>query len=84
MPLVYVVIPAQNEEQSIGKVINDIPPDFIEEIIVVDNGSTDNTANEVLRCGATLLQEPIPGYGAACLKGFEYLLMAIILIILNK
>jgi len=73
MPLVYVVIPAQNEEQSIGKVINDIPKDFVKEIIVVDNGSTDNTAKEVLKNGATLLQEPKAGYGAACLKGIEYL-----------
>lgn len=53
--------------------ISDIPKEQISEIIVVDNASTDTTAVEALACGATVLKEPIPGYGRACLKGIEYL-----------
>ncbi len=70
---VYVIIPAQNEEKSIGKVLGDIPREIVTEVIVVDNGSVDNTGKEVLKAGGTLLKEPKPGYGAACLKGLSYL-----------
>jgi glycosyltransferase involved in cell wall biosynthesis len=66
-----VIIPAFNEEKSIPRVIAEIPKDLATEIIVVNNASTDRTA-EVARALATVLDEPIPGYGRACLKGIEY------------
>ena len=66
---VFVVIPAFNEEQSIAKVINDIPHVPRENVIVVNNGSTDATQKIVESLGATALFEPRKGYGWACLKG---------------
>lgn len=69
---VYVIIPALNESKSIEKVINDIP-DFVDEIVVVDNGSTDDTFETAAKAGATVLTEPEKGYGAACLLGIEYI-----------
>ncbi len=68
---IYVVIPAFNEEASIGKVIAEIP-DIVEEIVVVSNNSTDNTISEAKKAGATVLEEQNKGYGWACLKGIEY------------
>ncbi len=67
-----VIIPAFNEEKSIGKVITDLTDPRISEVIVVNNNSTDNTANVAARAGATILFEPIQGYGAACLRGIDY------------
>ncbi|HZV12113.1 MAG TPA: glycosyltransferase family 2 protein [Candidatus Kapabacteria bacterium] len=67
-----VIIPALNEEQSIASVIRDIPGD-VDEIIVVDNGSSDETKASAGSAGATVLSEPRRGYGYACLKGIEYL-----------
>jgi len=68
-----VVIPAYNEEQSIGKVISDLPKELVREIVVVSNNSTDNTEEVAAKAGATVLVEKRKGYGAACLKGIEYL-----------
>ncbi|NNG25898.1 MAG: glycosyltransferase family 2 protein [Ignavibacteriaceae bacterium] len=68
-----VIIPAYNEEKSIGSVINDIPKERVSEIIVVNNGSTDRTAEFGEKAGATVLHESLMGYGAACLKGINYL-----------
>lgn len=68
---IAVIIPAINEEQSIKNVLNDIP-DIVDEIIVVDNGSTDQTPNVSKENGATVLFEKERGYGAACLKGLDY------------
>lgn len=70
---IYVIIPAFNEEQSIGKVLGDIPAGLVEEVIVCDNNSSDGTAEEAHRAGATVVFQPQPGYGNACLKGMEYL-----------
>ena len=67
-----VIIPAYNEEKSIGKVINSLPHDLIEEIVVVNNNSTDNTAEVAKNAGATVLTELFQGYGAACLNGIAY------------
>ena len=67
-----MIIPALNEENSIGKVIDDIPS-FVGEIIVVNNGSTDATAHVAEAHGATVLQEERAGYGNACMKGIELL-----------
>jgi glycosyltransferase involved in cell wall biosynthesis len=71
-PLIYVIIPAFNESQSIGKVITDIP-DLVTEIIVVDNGSTDNTGDIAREKGAIALRENRKGYGYSCLKGMDYI-----------
>lgn len=68
-----VIIPAVNEEQSIGKVITKIPGDLVEEIVVVNNNSTDKTEQVARQAGATVIKESFQGYGAACLKGIEYL-----------
>lgn len=77
-----VVIPALNEEQSIGKVIGDIP-DWVDRVVVVDNGSTDGTADAARNSGATVLQEKEKGYGAACLKGMSALENMDILVFLD-
>ena len=69
---IRVIIPAYNEESSIEKVIDDIPP-IVKEIIVVSNHSTDDTENKALNAGATVLKESRKGYGYACLKGLEYI-----------
>tara|TARA_R110002020_G_scaffold2415_5_gene11215 strand:+ start:957 stop:1655 length:699 start_codon:yes stop_codon:yes gene_type:complete len=72
MTKIIVIIPAYNEEASIGKVIAEIP-EIVSEIIVVNNNSTDNTADVAKLAGATVLFEPKAGYGNACLKGMEYI-----------
>ncbi|MFD2245517.1 glycosyltransferase family 2 protein [Pontibacter ruber] len=72
MPLIDVVIPAFNEEESIAKVIAAIPSGLVQEVIVVNNNSTDQTAANARAAGATVLDEPNPGYGNACLKGIAY------------
>lgn len=72
MAIIKVIIPAYNEENSIGKVINEIP-DIVDEIIVVSNNSTDDTEIKARKAGATVLNEPQRGYGYACLKGINYL-----------
>ena len=68
-----VIIPAYNEEKSIAKVIGDIPKDVVSEVIVVNNNSNDNTESIALNAGAKVLFEKQKGYGAACLKGIDYL-----------
>ena len=69
---VKVIIPAFNEEESIGYVIKDIPP-LVNEIVVCDNNSTDSTKTVALNAGATVVFQPKSGYGNACLKGMEYI-----------
>lgn len=71
-PVVHVIIPAYNEAPSIGQVISAIPRDVVDEIIVVDNASTDDTAAIARGAGATVLHEPVRGYGKACLKGIAW------------
>lgn len=74
---IIVIIPAHNEEDSIGKVIKDIPA-IVDEIIVVNNSSTDGTATVAQTAGATVISESRTGYGYACLKGMEYVARKII------
>lgn len=69
--IIVVIIPAYNEEQSIGKVIEAIPNEWVEEVIVVNNGSTDKTVEVATKAGATVIDQPIPGYGIACLTGIS-------------
>ncbi len=70
---VGIVIPAVNEARSIGLVIDEIPKDGVAEIIVVDNGSSDDTAQVARRHGARVVAESRRGYGAACLRGIASL-----------
>lgn len=72
-PRIAVIIPAFNEEDSIELVLNDIP-NIVEEVIVVNNASTDQTPLRAVEAGATVLHEPRRGYGSACLKGLSYAL----------
>ena len=72
MNKIAVIIPVLNEESSIGKVLDDIPKK-VNEIIVVDNGSKDNSAIISNKRNATVLYEKRKGYGYACLKGISYL-----------
>lgn len=69
---IAVLIPAFNEENSIGKVLADIPMDWVDEVVVVNNNSNDKTAEVARNLGATVLDETKQGYGAACLKGIRY------------
>ena len=66
---ISVVIPTLNEGQAIGDVVRAVPVDRVHEIIVVDNGSTDDTAAQASSAGARVIFEPRPGYGFACLAG---------------
>ena len=71
-PVIKVIIPAFNEQDSIANVINDIPK-IVNEVIVVSNNSTDNTEENARKAGATVLKETQKGYGYACLKGMDYI-----------
>ncbi|MBC8085174.1 MAG: glycosyltransferase family 2 protein [Hymenobacter sp.] len=72
MSLIDVIIPAYNEEQSIGRVLVEIPAGLVREVIVVDNNSSDQTGTVARAAGATVLREPRPGYGHACLAGMAH------------
>ena len=69
---IKVIIPAINEEDSIGLVVSEIP-DHVSEIVVVDNGSQDDTFANAKKAGATVITENRKGYGFACLKGLNYI-----------
>lgn len=71
--IVRVIIPAFNEENGVGQVVNEIPKQLVAEIIVVNNNSNDKTSEVAQAAGATVLDEPRAGYGRACLKGMDYL-----------
>jgi len=72
-PKIYVIIPAFNEENGVGQVLSEIPKDLVTEVVVINNASTDDTERVAKRGGATVLREPVSGYGRACLKGIAYL-----------
>jgi glycosyltransferase involved in cell wall biosynthesis len=69
LPSVTAVIPALDEEGSIGSVLDAIPRDLVEEVIVVDGGSRDGTSAAATSRGARVLREPRRGYGRACALG---------------
>ena len=71
MTYIKVIIPCFNEAQSIRKVIAKIPK--VDEIIVINNNSNDNTEKEAKKENVTVLSEKNKGYGFACLKGINYL-----------
>ena len=64
-----LIIPALNEAAVIGPLLSRIPPGVVDEVVVVDNGSTDGTAEAAGRAGARVVTEPHRGYGAACWAG---------------
>ena len=67
-----VIIPAFNEARAVGRVIGDLPDGLVDEVVVVDNASTDETERNARRAGATVLREEQRGYGRACLRGIRY------------
>jgi len=73
LPRIAVVIPAWNEEGSIGRVIDALPKDYVRQVIVADNNSTDYTANIAREFGATVVTAKRQGYGSACLAGLAHL-----------
>ncbi len=72
-PDVRVIIPAFNEQNAVGLVVDEIPAGLVSEVIVVDNGSTDDTFEIARSKGATALKEERRGYGNACLKGISHI-----------
>lgn len=71
-PRVAVVIPALDEEASIGRVLDDIPRDQgVVAVVVCDNGSRDETARVAREHGAVVVSEPRQGYGSACLRALQ-------------
>ena len=72
-PLIDVIIPAYNEESSIGMVLKDIPSELVREVIVCNNASTDNTEAVAKEHGATVVLASEKGYGAACLAGISHI-----------
>ena len=70
---ISVIIPALNEEESIASVLRDIPRNIATEVLIVDNGSTDRTAEVASSLGVRVVSEPRRGYGVACLKGISEL-----------
>lgn len=71
--IVDIIIPAYNEQQSIALVINDIPKGMLRHIVVCDNNSSDETGRIATEAGAVVVRETEPGYGAACLRGLDFL-----------
>lgn len=68
---VTAVIPALDEEESITGVVRAIPSALVSEVIVVDNGSTDRTAERAREAGARVVSQPLRGYGRACRAGVD-------------
>lgn len=71
--IVDVIIPVLNEQNAVGRVIDEIPESWIRRVIVVDNGSTDDTPAVARDRGAVVLHEPRKGYGSACLRGMDHI-----------
>jgi glycosyltransferase involved in cell wall biosynthesis len=69
---ISVVIPTFNEGESIGRVLADLPPSWVTEVIVVDSDSTDSTREIAAGMGARVVREPRRGYGRACLTGLDH------------
>ena len=68
---ITVVIPCLNEEQGIEQVLKRMPS-FVDEIIVVDNGSTDRTSDIARQFGAMVIREDVRGYGRSYKRGFSH------------
>jgi glycosyltransferase involved in cell wall biosynthesis len=72
-PVIDVIIPAYNEENSVGKVVNALPRTMLRHIIVVNNNSNDATRANAAKAGAVVLDEKRQGYGFACLCGMAWI-----------
>ncbi|MBI1286862.1 MAG: glycosyltransferase [Flavobacteriales bacterium] len=72
-PVIDVIIPAYNEERSIGLVLDEIPKQWVRNVVVANNNSTDRTGEVALEHGAKVVFQPEPGYGNACLKAMEFI-----------
>jgi glycosyltransferase involved in cell wall biosynthesis len=83
VPSLAVLIPALNEEQAIAQVLAAIPAGLAQEVVVVDNGSMDRTAEVAHSLGARVVSEPRRGYGQACLSGLAALKPVDIVIFLD-
>jgi glycosyltransferase involved in cell wall biosynthesis len=70
-PYISVIIAALNEEAAIAQVIHSVPQDVADEILIVDNGSRDRTAEIATTAGARVVKEPVPGYGRAYRAGLR-------------
>jgi glycosyltransferase involved in cell wall biosynthesis len=70
-PFISVIVAALNEEAAIANVINSVPKNLADEIVVVDNGSRDRTADVARSAGARVVNEPVPGYGRAFRAGLR-------------
>lgn len=79
---VCVIVPALDEEASIARVLTRIPP-WVDEVVVVDNGSVDDTAAKALAVGARVVVEPVRGYGAAVQAGICALTAADVVVFLD-
>ncbi len=66
---ISLIIPALNEAESLGFLLNEVPLGLVHQVIVVNNGSTDNTAEVAQAAGAVVIHEPRRGYGFACAAG---------------
>ncbi len=69
---ISVIIPALNEEETIAALVSEMPPALLRECLVVDNGSTDQTARQASAAGALVISEPRRGYGQACATGAQH------------
>ncbi len=69
---IIVIIPALNEGASIGLVLDDLPRELVNQVVVVDGGSQDDTVEVARKKGAVVLQGPTLGYGHACQVGLQY------------
>lgn len=72
-PVIDVIIPAYNEQDSIALVVNELPKAIVRDIIVCNNNSKDDTARVARDAGAVVVDEARPGYGSACLKGMAHI-----------
>ncbi|MCP9237492.1 glycosyltransferase family 2 protein [Lewinella sp. JB7] len=72
-PVIDVIIPAYNEEASIGRVVGELPRHLLRDVIVCDNNSRDRTAQVGADAGAVVVREERAGYGSACLRGMAYI-----------
>lgn len=68
-----MLIPAWNEEEALPLVLADLPKDWVRQVVVCDNGSTDRTGEVAAQHGAIVIRQPERGYGNACLAGMRYL-----------
>jgi glycosyltransferase involved in cell wall biosynthesis len=66
---ITLIIPALNEAECIGPLLAELPPGLVDQVLVVDNGSTDDTAKAACKAGAQVVEEPRRGYGYACAAG---------------